>query len=863
MPGFVGGFEYDVFISYRQNDNRYDGWVTEFVENLQKELVATIKADIKVYFDENPHDGLLETHQVDESLNKKLKCLIFIPIVSQTYCDPNSFAWQHEFLVFKKFASEDALGMRITLPSGNVCARILPVKIHNLDETDQALLEKELGGSLRSIEFIYQAPGINRPLDAKHDDEYRGQNKPIYRDQINKVANCIKEVLVGIKNVNEHKNTDTEGATVSPQVAIEKQEFSWATIVRRNLLQVALVYAIVATIIFQLLISAINHEILPAWLQAPGLLILIATGAIGLVLAWKYEFAPEGIIRTSSWESRLNPYPGYKRKPFTGLVTITTLLLVLFLQTFYTNYYPSRSTTDKTYLQSKVIAVLPFENVGGNTDIDYYTAGLTESIIIRLSQLADLKIIALPSVKQYKGQDIDVQKVGEELGVSAIVTCSYREFADSVRLAYQLIDVATNHLIGGGVYDNHKNDIFAVESKIALDIAIGMEVQLSDMEKNSIEKEPTANIIAYDHYLKGRSHYYKYSQKANDSAIMEFKQAIQLDPDYVLAWAGLGDAYSQMNRLFGLSLAWNDSSKTAGTRAVRLDSSSSEAYKALANAYYYAKQYDEAFDLLEKAVSLSPSDAKAMANLGNIYLTRGELYEAIKWMIKGADLDPNGFITPINIGWTYRLLGNLDKAEYWLNRSIRIRPYPDTYRELGYTYVLQGNSDRAIGLIPEILKLGHNAKTYEEAGLIALFAADLDMAEAHFKQAATLNENLATDPNTIAPLVLAYLDLNGEKHDMATTELQRLEQFYIELMINRSDDDDPRINMAGVKIMQKDQDAAILWLKRAIDVGWIDLAMINHIPWFAPLRSSTTYKQTTEQVTQKLKTMRDKADLLE
>ncbi|MEX2234588.1 MAG: hypothetical protein WD824_20650 [Cyclobacteriaceae bacterium] len=93
MPSIIPGFEYDIFISYRHKDNKYDGWVSEFVANLRKELDATLKEDVSIYFDENPHDGLLETHNVGKSLTSKLKCLIFIPILSQTYCDRKSFAW--------------------------------------------------------------------------------------------------------------------------------------------------------------------------------------------------------------------------------------------------------------------------------------------------------------------------------------------------------------------------------------------------------------------------------------------------------------------------------------------------------------------------------------------------------------------------------------------------------------------------------------------------------------------------------------------------------------------------------------------------------------------------------------------------
>ncbi len=122
MASIADGFEYDIFISYRQKDNKYDGWVTEFVTNLRKELEATFKEEISIYFDENPHDRLLETHIVDKSLERKLKCLIFIPIISQTYCDPNSFAWQNEFCAFNKLAKEDDLGRDIS-PCQRECCK--------------------------------------------------------------------------------------------------------------------------------------------------------------------------------------------------------------------------------------------------------------------------------------------------------------------------------------------------------------------------------------------------------------------------------------------------------------------------------------------------------------------------------------------------------------------------------------------------------------------------------------------------------------------------------------------------------------------------------------------------------------------
>jgi TolB-like protein/Flp pilus assembly protein TadD len=209
MASIIPGYNYDIFISYRQKDNKGDRWVSEFVEALKIELESTFKEEISVYFDINPHDGLLETYDVDASLKEKLKCVIFIPIISNTYCDPNSFAWQNEFKAFIEQASNDQFGLKITLPNGNIASRVLPVQIHDLDIDDKKMVESELGGFLRGIEFVYRESGVNRPLMANEDNPDNNLNKTYYRNQINKVANAIKEIICGLKN------QDREGKVTS------------------------------------------------------------------------------------------------------------------------------------------------------------------------------------------------------------------------------------------------------------------------------------------------------------------------------------------------------------------------------------------------------------------------------------------------------------------------------------------------------------------------------------------------------------------------------------------------------------------------------------------------------------------------
>ncbi len=207
MGSIIPGYNYDIFISYRQKDNKGERWVSEFVDSLENELESTFKEEISVYSDINPNDGLLETHDVDASLNEKLHCLVFIPIISRTYCDPKSFAWEHELMAFVDQASGDQFGLKVKLLNGNFASRVLPVRIHDLNSNDLRLCEEALDGELRAVDFTYKSPGVNRPLRAGEDHPHDNLNKIYYRDQINKVANAIEEIISSIRSTYDQIQT--------------------------------------------------------------------------------------------------------------------------------------------------------------------------------------------------------------------------------------------------------------------------------------------------------------------------------------------------------------------------------------------------------------------------------------------------------------------------------------------------------------------------------------------------------------------------------------------------------------------------------------------------------------------------------
>jgi tetratricopeptide (TPR) repeat protein len=245
MSSLIEGYNYDIFISYRQKDNKGDKWVSEFVEALKTELESTFKEEISVYFDINPHDGLLETHDVDASLKEKLRCLVFIPIISRTYCDPKSFAWEHEFKAFVELSSQDKYGLKVKLPNGNVASRVLPVRIHDLDQEDIKLCESVLGGVFRGVEFIYKEPGVNRSLTTK-DNEEKNLNHTNYRNQINKVSLAIKEIIQGlssepVKTVKEKDQLKESFIEVSKDEGRISQEISPKAVSHKLLYTIAIV----------------------------------------------------------------------------------------------------------------------------------------------------------------------------------------------------------------------------------------------------------------------------------------------------------------------------------------------------------------------------------------------------------------------------------------------------------------------------------------------------------------------------------------------------------------------------------------------------------------------------------------------
>jgi TolB-like protein/Flp pilus assembly protein TadD len=858
----LSDYEYDIFISYRQNDNR-SGWVTQFVNDLQVELAATIKEPISLYFDTNLHDGLLETHNVDKSLEGKLKCLIFIPVLSHTYCDPKSFAWNNEFLVFCQQAKADNIGLDIRLGNRNVTSRILPIQIHDLDAKDKTLFEKESGMILRSIEFIFKSHGVNRPL-TPGDSRADNFNRTFYRDQLNKTANAIEQIVEavvpdvgGLPETVAIKNSIT---ITSPEKGLP---WFWSELLRRNVFRAAFTYVVVALLLHQLLIVLTpffkleeRFVTLATW----GLVILFPFAAL---FAWFYEVSPHGVIRTDSPQAATNPFPSHRKKPFTGTPLVTILILALVLQYSYFTYIkPAAVEPMVDQYGNKIIsiAVLPFENRGGDPKDKYIADGITDDIINRLTIISQLRVTTRGSIQQYEGKVLPLDAIARSLNVTILLTGSIERHGRDIAIRSQLID-ETNTFLWGNTFQRTTENIMALQSEIALVIADQLKLQLNDMEKERLHLKATDNPTAYDYYLRGRSLYYKYRPSSNDSAVQQFKMAIALDPNYARAWAGLADAHSQKYGRFGREFFWTDSSLVAGKRAIQLDSNLSEGYKALASAYDYREDYEKAFPLLLKSVELNPTNEQAVGNLGTNYLLRGDLATALRWEKKGVGMNPKNWIPYQLVGWIYRLLGDLANAESWFLKSLELNPDQyDTYELLGYTYVSQGRPQDALNLIPRLLEIDKtDSRVLEAAGLIAHFAGDAPSAKQYFQQSIDANPNYKEDRITVSPIGLGQILLQEGKKVEADVYLSHAMENNLAEIQNGSKSFEPRFYIAGIYAIRGNKKESLRWLQKAIDLNWVDYAKVVDGPYFAKFKTDPDFIAKVNSVRKKTQEMLEKA----
>ncbi|MFB6272466.1 MAG: adenylate/guanylate cyclase domain-containing protein [Salinibacter sp.] len=372
------------------------------------------------------------------------------------------------------------------------------------------------------------------------------------------------------------------------------------------------------------------------------------------------------------------------------------------------------------------IAVLPLVNISPDPEDEYFTDGMTEELIYRLSKINGLRVIAQTSVMPYKRTEKSVATIGQELQVGIVLEGSVRKANNQVRITAQLIDTETEEHLWAERYDRALEDVFAIQTDIAEQVAQELEITLNPQEKQQITQQPTENLEAYNLYLKGRYLWNQRSAEGLNKAVRYFTEAIQRDPNFAQGYSGLADCYALMPQVGALSKEEaGQKAVEAAEKAIQLDNSLAEAHTSM--GFARANFHDDlegAEAALQKALELNPDYAPAQQWYGQLLLRNGRARDALAAMQRAQELDPLSLISNLNAAFIHIWLGQPDAAYAQLERAFDIYAGALTHLYFAYYYHTQRQyeaaiqqADRALTL-DEMKALSHviKADAYRELG---------------------------------------------------------------------------------------------------------------------------------------------------
>ena len=346
------------------------------------------------------------------------------------------------------------------------------------------------------------------------------------------------------------------------------------------------------------------------------------------------------------------------------------------------------------------LAVLPLVNAGRDAEMEYLSDGITESIINSLSQLPQLRVMARSTVFRYKGREIDPQQVGRELGVRAVLTGRVIQLNENLIIRTELVDVADGWQLWGEQYNRNSADLLAVQEEISREISEKLRLKLSGEQKKRLAKRYTESTEAYQTYLKGRFYWNKRTLEGLRRGVEYFQQAIRLDPDYALAYAGLADSYLLMGSVEYGALHPNEalqSAKIATLEALRLDGTLAEAHASLGYVRLFDWDWSEAEKEYRRAVELNPNYPTAH-HWYALYLTAmGRHAEAVAEIKRAQELDPLSLPIGVGVGWQFFLTRQYDRAIAEYQGVVEMEPNFYMARLwLGLAYAHEGKFEEAL-----------------------------------------------------------------------------------------------------------------------------------------------------------------------
>ena len=457
----------------------------------------------------------------------------------------------------------------------------------------------------------------------------------------------------------------------------------FAELKRRNVYKVAVAYAVVAWLLIQLASVLFPTFEAPSWVMK----VFVAAVALGfplaLIFAWAFELTPEGIKRAED----VAPNESITRKTgrrLMGMVAVLALLaatLFLFQLTRRSAPNARKDATVAAEAPAKSIAVLPFESLSEDKANAYFADGIQDQILTKLASVADLKVISRTSTAKYKSRPEDLKTVARELGVATVLEGTVQRAGEKVRVNVQLIDARTDSHLWAKSYDRDLQDVFAIQSEVAQEIADALRAKLSPAEANTLATAPTKDTAAYDLFLKG-----EYEQRlaisslkaeSFDQAAAWYRQAIARDPDFALAMARL--VQNRMERHWfveQMSEAELAELRRMAEQALVLAPNLAEAHVALGQFYYHGyRDYERALVEFGRAIELQPNNSQALQFSGYVHRRQGQWERCLAELKKALEQDPRDASLAGNLAVTYLPLRMWKEAERIARHALSIDPH--------------------------------------------------------------------------------------------------------------------------------------------------------------------------------------------
>jgi len=445
---------------------------------------------------------------------------------------------------------------------------------------------------------------------------------------------------------------------------------------RRNVFRVGLAYAMISWLVLQVTDVVIPILELQPWVGKLVFLLLAVGLPVALILAWAFELTPEGIKRDDEIDPKQSVTVRTGRKLDIVIIGLMAVALIYF--SLNHDWGEDQGGRSVGAASGQSIAVLPFANRSALEEDVFFVDGVHDDLLTLLSKLGDLTVISRTSVEKFRDTSVSIPELASQLGVATVLEGAVQRAGGQVRINVQLIDAVTDEHLWAESYDREltAENIFAIQSDIAQAIAHALQAVLTPQEQSRVAAVPTSSFAAYEEFLRGRQKMVLREIPDIRQAVDHFRNSIQLDPDYAMAYVGLADAYHMLLFYGDMSTAETvPLMKAAVTSALELDPDLGEAQTALGALHRAEGRSNDAIAAYERAIELAPGYATSYHWLAEQWRTdRNRPDLALPLIRKAQELDPLSPVINITVAETLRDFGRHDEALVQIDHTIEVSP---------------------------------------------------------------------------------------------------------------------------------------------------------------------------------------------